>query len=65
METFPRRPAGVLATALALIGMHAFLVGVALDWRADYLKAVSGFAVLWFLIAVVCLVGACKSKPVR
>lgn len=48
-EVLTARRFGSVSAALTLLGMHAFLLGVALDWRADYLKAISGFSILWLM----------------
>lgn len=41
------------AKILALIGVHGFLLGTALDWSLAYLKAASGFTIVWGAIALV------------
>jgi hypothetical protein len=62
---FPRRAGMVLSGAFALIGIHVFLLGVALDWRADYLKAVSGFSTLWTVVLLALYICDPLSKKMR
>lgn len=45
-----RRKSLLVSALLTLLGAHAFLLGVALDYSAAYLQAASGFTILWFMI---------------